>query len=407
MKQWLFVLVTFVGFGWHCRSYQATSYDFPKPVDTQTRPIELQEKGVFEVGGVYADNTFAAARLNGFEARAADGYRVMISPENEPINPSPYYAFRLWSAQPKPIRLELHYEGAEHRYWPKLSRDGRHWTRIDSSAIYQEQDSIHAWLSLEVGPDTLWVAAQEVQSSQHVAAWCRSLAAASAVHFTEAGTSKLGRSIPCLDIYTDEPEGKDAIVILSRQHPPEVTGYLALQAFLEEVLANNKLSRGFLQKYRLLVYPLMNPDGVDLGHWRHNAGGIDLNRDWAYYRQPETRAVADHVVRATRTANNRVILGLDFHSTYYDVYYTFDQSLPSVIQGFKDYWLLGIEGAFEAYVPKDAPAPLGQPVSKTWFFTQFQAEGITYEIGDDTPRDFIRQKGRTSAREMMKLLVMR
>ena len=42
----------------------------------------------------------------------------------------------------------------------------------------------------------------------------------------------------------------------------------------------------------VIVYPLMNPDGVDEGHWRHNTGGIDLNRDWAHYNQPETRQVA-------------------------------------------------------------------------------------------------------------------
>ena len=36
-----------------------------------------------------------------------------------------------------------------------------------------------------------------------------------------------------------------------------------------------------MEKFRVLAFPLMNPDGVDLGHWRHNAGGIDLNRDWS------------------------------------------------------------------------------------------------------------------------------
>jgi len=45
------------------------------------------------------------------------------------------------------------------------------------------------------------------------------------------------------------------------------------------------------------------------------------------------------------------------------------------------------------------------PVSKSWFHTQFGAVGITYEIGDSTPRDFIEEKGRTSALEMMKLLM--
>jgi len=37
--------------------------------------------------------------------------------------------------------------------------------------------------------------------------------------------------------------------------------------------------------------------------------------------------------------------------------------------------------------------------------TQFDAEGITYEIGDDTPRDLIQEKGEVSAIEMMQLLI--
>ena len=48
---------------------------------------------------------------------------------------------------------------------------------------------------------------------------------------------------------------------------------------------------------------------------------------------------------------------------------------------------------------------MGSAVSKNWFYSQFKAEGITYEIGDDTPRDLIKEKGKVSAQEMMKLLL--
>ena len=39
----------------------------------------------------------------------------------------------------------------------------------------------------------------------------------------------------------------------------------------------------------------MNPDGVDLGHWRHNANGVDLNRDWSYYNQPEIKQAVNFI----------------------------------------------------------------------------------------------------------------
>ena len=87
-------------------------------------------------------------------------------------------------------------------------------------------------------------------------------------------------------------------------------------------LLHGEYSIDFLDKYRILVYPLLNPDGVDLGHWRHNVGGIDMNRDWAYYHQPEIRKISNNIVKESKKNASQVILGLDFHSTYHDVYYT-------------------------------------------------------------------------------------
>ena len=54
---------------------------------------------------------------------------------------------------------------------------------------------------------------------------------------------------------------------------------------------------------------------------------------------------------------------------------------------------------------KESPSNVTGPNSKNWFFTQFGAPGVTYEIGDSTPRDFIIQKGKASATEMMELLI--
>jgi len=46
-----------------------------------------------------------------------------------------------------------------------------------------------------------------------------------------------------------------------------------------------------------------------------------------------------------------------------------------------------------------------RPTPMAWFSRQFSATGITYEISDGTPRDFIKVKGETSARAMMELLL--
>jgi len=385
-------------------AYQAKPYDFPKPVDTTDKPIELQVKKVYAINGVAADNQFDGARLNDFTHLNQDTFQATIHPENKPINPSAYYAFKLKATTPQKIVLELNYSSGFHRYPPKVSKDGETWTLLDSTKVQLAKDSINAFVQLELSSANLWVAAQELQTSKHVKAWCLEKSKQAGVQFQVAGKSKQGRDLYLLDITQGETRKKEMIVIISRQHPPEVTGYLAMKAFIEEVLADKPLSNDFRKKYHLLVFPLMNPDGVDLGHWRHNTGGIDLNRDWATYNQPEVKVVADYIAKNAKVNKSKVLLGIDFHSTWYDILYT-NKEIANNLPRFKDYWIAGFRDVLRGEKIRERPSKLGRPVSKGWFLTQFQAEGITYEVGDDTPRDLITVKGRAAAIEMMELLI--
>lgn len=389
-------------------AYIAKPYDFPKPVDTTDKPVEFQEKKTYTTqSGVSADNLFDGARLNDFQQLNQDTFRASIHPENKPINPSPYYAFRLWSSNPKKVVVELDYRSYDrgfHRYPPKISTDGEIWTMLDTTKVQLTTDSVNVFMELELSADKIWIAAQELQTSARVKGWCLEQAKKPGVQFEVAGKSKQGRDMFLLDIAQGDHRKKDIIAIISRQHPPEVTGYLAMKAFIEEILANTTLSNDFRKKYRILVFPLMNPDGVDLGHWRHNTGGIDLNRDWAYYNQPEVRQVANHIVETAKLNRSKVILGMDFHSTYYDVLYTNQQSAKN-LPHYKDYWVAGIREVLAEEKIRESPSNVGAPVSKGWFLTQLDAEGIVYEVGDNTPRDLITKKGRTAAIEMMELLI--
>lgn len=387
---------------------QAKKFDFPNPVDTRSKPIVLQERGIFNLGSeVFADNDFKSARLNSIEAINDSVLLAFIAPENKPINPSPWYAFRLWSSKDTQKKLvKITYpDSVKHRYWPKISRNGDTWLPADSSRVMIAADTSSVSIFLEIPTDTVWVAAQPIVSSSHVQAWCKKLATSNFVDYASAGKSTGKREIPFVQISIGKTENKKIVVLLSRQHPPEVTGYLALQSFVERILDGSELSSSFLDEYVVLIYPLLNPDGVDEGHWRHNLGGIDLNRDWSKYRQKEIRTVANHIVKTARKMQGEVVLGLDFHSTYYDVYYTTDRQLTASERGFTDPWLDYIRAEIPNYDPRDAPSGLGAPVSKGWFISQFNANGITYEIGDTTPPDFIKQKAKISAEGMMKVLL--
>ena len=391
-----------------CSSIKLKTFEYPDPVDTNSREISYQDKKTYSINdAVFADNQFDGARLNDFTQVNDSTFQVTILPENEPINKSPHYAFRIWSSQPQTLYVQLNYPTTKHRYVPKLSTDGEHWKPIDSMNYQLIDSAKNALLRLNVENKKLWVSAQELKTSVEASNWSKQIANHKDVRFKTIGKSKLKRDLVGLDIYNGNPENKELIVILSRQHPPEVSGYLAMQSFVEEILKENRLQKDFRTNYRILVFPLLNPDGVDLGHWRHNAGGIDLNRDWAYYRQEEIKTIVNFIVNTARASKNKVILGLDFHSTQEDLYYSFSDDMRSEIYPFKDYWMGAINDALPNYTPDDQPFPLSQPISKGWFYKQFNAESLTYEIGDETPRDFIKLKAEVAAREMMKLLILR
>ncbi len=382
------------------------NHEYPKSVDTSDRQIMLQDRKEYQINGVHADNLFEGARLNNFTQINHSLYRATISPENTPINASAYYALRIWSEEPKDIELELYYTEHEHRYIPKLSYDGVHWITMHESDFDTLKAPNIATLNLQLSDQKLFVAGQELHTMKHVRKWIDKIQQHPHVHHSIIGESKMGKDMHCVDIYSGQAQKKKTIIVMGRQHPPEVTGHYAMESFVEELLQNNALSNGFRDQFRILVYPLMNPDGVNEGHWRHNAGGIDLNRDWAQYVQEEPRTVATHMVRTVEKSNNTVLVGLDFHSTQKDLYYTLTPDLASNVYPFKDYWLRGIDNTFKTYTPDDRPNGLESPISKTWFYQQFGAEGITYEIGDETPREFVREKGKTAAIEMMQLLIL-
>jgi hypothetical protein len=148
----------------------------------------------------------------------------------------------------------------------------------------------------------------------------------------------------------------------------------------------------------------MNPDGVDLGHWRHNANGVDLNRDWSKYNQPEIRQVVTFISKQMSEYNSKIVLGLDFHSTWYDIFYTNKKREGTTLPNFITDWFASLEANIPEYKVNEAPRNSTKPVSKGWFLYGHNAVGITYEIGDKTPLNEIQRIGKVSAEEMMRIL---
>lgn len=355
----------------------------------------------FSSSGVTFDADFEEARLNEV-AEVSDGeYRVVIRPENEPVNNSAWYAFRVSGETAQTVTIHLTYEGGKHRYDPQISTDGTTWRRLSGNRYQRNQGSVA--LRVDVGPKPVWISAQEMIGGHELNAWMDRIAELPFVEDVVIGRSVGERPIRQLTIAAGE--AKYAVAIVGRQHPPEVTGSMALMEFVETIAGPSELAREFRQAFETSVVPLMNPDGVAAGNWRHNLHGVDLNRDWGPFRQPETQVVRDAILKYQLDETPRLAFFLDFHSTRYDVFYVQTGEEPVWPSGFPEHWLDALATRMPQYKVRREPNSGTRPLSKVWARTTMEVPAVIYEVGDNTDRQLIRQVARTAAEAMMGLLL--
>ena len=406
LKKYVFVLLLLFNF---CANSQETE-SISKQVDSvliNKTPITLQVKKTFSVDsiGIYLSNEFDGARLNDVSYINDSTISVQISPENFPINNSPYYSFKLWAKDTARLYIKFNYQSIyKHRYIPKIKYKGTWSIASAEDMSYGAVDSGFILFQV-VTQDTLLISSQQVVNSTDVGSWISKIENkySSLIHKNTIGKSVQGRTLNVLDIYRDTKKKKNLVVLLTRQHPPEITGYFAFQNFLLQILGDTINNKDFFKKNRILAFPLINPDGVDNGHWRHNVNGVDLNRDWNHFVQPETRSVTNYIINAAKKHKVRVLIGLDFHSTFNDVFYTNKQK-PQNLPEFLKTWFAFLEENIKNYKVNEVSSISKKAVSKAWFLNEFEAVGVTYEIGDETPEAEIKRISKASAIGLMKIL---
>jgi len=401
----LFFISISSGFGQPVEINWPEVKDSSNLVDTHSRPIEFQNKQIFTFPGIGVGvrNDFTSARLNKLVLENDSTLSGWITPENFPINPSPWYSFKIWAETEKDIYFRLNYKHGRHRYIPRLSKDGQNWIQMDLADLYTGMEDTTGFFKLSISKDTLWVSGQEIMNSTSSYQWIKSLTQKPYIESQTIGESTQGRPLNAISI--SESDGSNLLVILSRQHPPELTGYKEMISFVETIAGESKKAKKFRKKFRVLVVPMMNPDGVDNGHWRHCAGGIDLNRDWRHFNQPETYALRKFILEEIKKNNAQVRYGIDFHSTFIDLFYIQpEEALP----GGK-----GISMTFINAINKKIPDNPFEPVpsgiegqnSTNWFLHELGVEAVTYEVGDNTDREVIRERGEIAALALMKILL--
>lgn len=332
----------------------------------------------------------------------ADGAAVIeLRPENQPINPSPWYAFRVNAQDTGPMQLQLDFGDARPRYRPKISVDGRKWQVLDAARTAVDPAGSTLFVDLPMDTAAVWVSAQELYTGDWYDEWLRELA----VH-DEVTVQLLGSSVQGRPLYVAQSgDTRESVILLGRQHPPEVSGAIAMREFVSAVLESSTLAIEFRARFRLIVVPFLNPDGVASGYWRHNMNGVDLNRDWGPFTQPETAAVKT-LLDALESAGVAPRLMLDFHSTRDTLFYTQMEDEGAGSPDFATQWLARARQRLPVFPFRHEPRPhSGQPNAKNYFFSRYGIPSITYELGDETDRQLIARSAPVFAEEMMQLLL--
>lgn len=327
-------------------------------------------------------------------------FTLLITPEHAPpINPSPWYGFRYQTdGATEPVTVTLRYLGGRHRYAPKWSDGKGAWRELPSTLVDEGKGA-----AFELPPGKGVIAAQEIITpADTMAAMQRWSAVSGAKPFT-LGQSHDGRPINAIRLgRTDAPR---LVILIGRQHPPEVTGAMAMQAFIDALVDDAAGKPATPADLQFLIVPMLNPDGTVRGHWRANRGAVDLNRDWGPFTQPETRAVKawlDALPPAVRP-----VLMVDFHSTGRNLFYVQgDKEATAEQNRFVAAWLGGQEKALAGYPFTIEPtnANPGSGTSKNWFHATYGIPAITYEVADTADRAATRSAAKTLAHRMLTVL---
>lgn len=374
---------------------------------TQTAQLApLTAKPFCESSVAQISTAHPTARVNACEIKTATHFNFTITPENTPINNSAWYGFRVDPLKAGYLRVTLNYEDGKHRYPPKVSYDGTYWTVLSEDRVEKKSET-EVELRLPLDERPFYVSAQEIFTTESHDTWTAKIADLPFVTASHIGASHDRHPISMLEIKTEPEIKKPYVMWVGRQHPPEVTGALALIPFTDSVLGESALAREFRRQFNILIVPNMNPDGVTAGHWRHNKEGLDLNRDWGPFTQPETQAVRS-ALQPFIEGDERMAFFLDFHSTWRNLLYTQADDEPTSPPFFARDWVAAVDARLDDEVyafTREARHNSGRPISKNYMYDTFGISAITFEVGDHTDRDAIKEGAEVFAEEMMRLLL--
>lgn len=377
-------------------AFSISACDQPQPAGG----VGTTDPCVFDT--VRFNRDFPGARLNHCEQIGNQHYLLSIEPAFRPVNPSAWYAFQVQVEDVATIDITLNASDGFARYQPKISSDMRNWQPITYTA---DNATMQFTLNMdETAPsgNQLYVAAQPLIVETDYQQWLASHNVNPWANTLTLGASAQQRPIHALEV---AQPGNPWLLLIGRQHPPEVTGAQAFFYFADRLLANEPLAIQFRSRFNILMVPNMNPDGVAQGHWRHNNNGIDLNRDWHDFSQPETLAVLTALNQRLQKPED-LVFALDFHSTNRNVFYSMPVEKGLSNPELTKRWLGNTASRLPDYVLEEVAGDFPENgVFKQFIADYYGTHAVTYEVGDNTTQEEISDTAVIGAEEMMRLLL--
>jgi len=346
-------------------------------------------------GGLHVETTFPTAGRHDCVI-ASDGV-IVVSVDHEPaiaegINPSPWFAFKVVSEMAREASVTLDYTDYTHRYAPWIKRGGAAWEKLPAASLTLNDRKTRATLKVPVAQGETYIAAQPISPAGDNIGWTRNALSGRGFTETKYGVSREGRDL----VGFVGGGGIEVIVALTRQHPPETTGQEAYRGFVERLMKrDDPAAVSFRGRHRMVLAPMPNPDGVDDGNWRLNSGGVDLNRDWGQFSQPETKALSDWIVQ--QAGDRRVVAMMDFHSTDRTVIYAPPLDSPSATIGFLPHLKQTFDTRLKAPPEWSYSHNATGGTSKGWALEALKAPGITVEVWDQISAEEARALGAAAA----------
>lgn len=329
-------------------------------------------------------------------------FELLIKPEALPINSSAWYAFDIVAKTTSQVVITLKYAEASHRYHPVTSVENGEWTKLSDDEVTVSDEGKQAVITLQVTRSKIRVAAQELFNASDRARWFENFASRTRLPLRTIGLSRDGHAIYGITTLSKSSQ-TPLVIILGGQHPPEVPGTLGLRAFLDELFSSTTDPILF-DRFKFMIVPDINPDGINRGYWRFNAGLTDMNRDWGPFKHPETQAVKALLDQLVASGAVPILL-LDFHATRETVLYTPPEENDLLPSHFTTKWMQRMNQSGVEPPRRQGASNPHLPTAKSWFPVTYSAPGITVEFADEMDRMELERTARMLADTLSDVLL--